>query len=474
MFLKTAILSLLFTVFVVSNANPTVFTNSGPVQGTTRRWLDRYNQREKKVSSFLGIPYAEPPIGYFRFKGPVPNEAWKGILHANTSKSICMHPGGGAEDCLYINLWKPDLQIDDPLPVFVWIPGGGFAQAADITEDVGTNFVAMTDFILVTFSYRHGPFGFLYTGEEGAPGNVGLLDQQLALKWTRNNILPFDGDPTSITLIGDGPGGASASYHLLAPGSQELFTRAIMMSGTAVAPWVFYTQKEAKAVAHKLFVVTNCSTADSVACLRKMDARHLQRISRPDRFSTITYRPFPFIPTIDGDFLTQDPSDYLRNGEFKKTEIMIGTNSNDGMTVVDKYIRKNPQIQLDKISDITSIIDSLMPGESRYRRAQVLQSYFTYSTYNDSVDLSDLSKLISDVLFMCPSIKLADYYSTIKEHVYYYEFVLSSSDVKIKIPGREIPYFLLIPYLEQENYTDEDRKMSKRISLYLTSFAASG
>ncbi|KAG1655509.1 Acetylcholinesterase [Nymphon striatum] len=288
-------------------------------------WKDDYNKELKQVSSFLGIPYAKSPIGFLRFKRPVLNSEWRGILPTNESKPICMHPDGGSEDCLYINIWRPDLKVDNPLPFMVWIPGG-FVHTEAITEDIGTNFVAMTDFILVTFSYRHGPFGFLYTGEEGAPGNVGLLDQQLALRWISQNIIHFSGDPISITIIGDGLGGASANYHLIAPDSRELFTRAIMMSGAAVAPWIFYSQEEARAVATQLFNATTCSTGDSVACLRAMSAKDLQRISEPDTFSTITYRPFPFIPTIDDKFITQSPSEYLKTGQFKKTEIVIGTN----------------------------------------------------------------------------------------------------------------------------------------------------
>ena len=129
------------------------------------------------------------------------------------------------EDCLYLNVYVPVGAGPEPLPVMVWITGGAFLIGGGIWY--GPNFWMAHHIIVVTINYRVGPFGYLTLGVDEAPGNVGMLDQRMAMEWVRDNIESFGGDPDQVTLAGESAGSYSATYHLASPGSKGLFNRVI-------------------------------------------------------------------------------------------------------------------------------------------------------------------------------------------------------------------------------------------------------
>lgn len=193
---------------------------------------------------FAGIPYAAAPVGSLRFAAPVPAPGWPGERDATRPGPRCIQdpdsdPERGAdtaEDCLSLNVWTPPVS-DDKRPVMVWIHGGAFAGGSSGIYDAA-RLAARGEIVVVTVNYRLGTLGFLAhpgLGARGDVGNYGLADQQAALRWVRDNIADFGGDPEKVTVAGESAGGMSVCDHLVSPGSAGLFRAAILMSAPCQA-----------------------------------------------------------------------------------------------------------------------------------------------------------------------------------------------------------------------------------------------
>ncbi|CAH1981748.1 unnamed protein product [Acanthoscelides obtectus] len=180
----------------------------------------------KEFYAFLDIPYASPPIGKLRFQKPLPPEPWKEVLNATENTKICWqlrlrsekveNDPRENEDCLYLNVYVPkDPSENEPLAVMVYIHGGMFSfNDGTFKSYKPYNFVER-DIIMVSFNFRQGPLGFLTTNDSVIPGNVGLWDQNIALKWVQQNIEAFGGDPKKVTLMGHSSGAVSVTFHML-------------------------------------------------------------------------------------------------------------------------------------------------------------------------------------------------------------------------------------------------------------------
>lgn len=349
----------------VHNDPLVVETTSGLVRGFARTVLD------KEVHIFYGIPFAKPPIGPLRFRKPLPIEPWHGVLNASVLPNSCYQeryeyfpgfPGEEmwnpntniSEDCLYLNVWVPEKNHrlrhkgsessnngeKNGLPMLVWIYGGGFMSGTATLDVYDADIMAaVSNVIIASMQYRVGAFGFLYlnkhfTNSEEAPGNMGLWDQALALRWLRDNAAAFGGDPDLITIFGESAGGSSVSLHLISPVTRGLVRRGILQSGTLNAPWSYMTGEKANEVARVLVDDCGCNStmlqenpARVMACMRSVDAK---TISVQQWNSYWGILGFPSAPTIDGIFLPKHPLDLLREADFKDTEILIGNNENEG------------------------------------------------------------------------------------------------------------------------------------------------
>ena len=194
------------------------------------------------LDAFLGIPYGAPPVGDKRWRAPQPAESWTDIREAKAFGAYCAaaaSPNGArseAEDCLFINVWRPsDVSADAKLPVYVFIHGGGFINGSSNQADM-TEIVEKTDVVGISFNYRLGALGFFSHPDIVKDlGDFGLMDQQAALRWVHDNIAVFGGDPTRVTIGGESAGGYSVCAHLAAPGSAGLFAQAMMQSGSCVS-----------------------------------------------------------------------------------------------------------------------------------------------------------------------------------------------------------------------------------------------
>ena len=201
---------------------------------------------------YKGIPYAKPPVGELRFHAPVPVEPWQGVFKADKFSNRAIQRGQNegdfyykeffddpqfvtpmSEDCLYLNIWTPK-EIKGKLPVAIYIHGGGFFNGHSFEKEMDGEAYAKRDVILVTINYRLGMLGFFahpdLTKRDGSSGNYGLLDQIEAIKWVKNNIDTFGGDPENITIFGQSAGGRSVEILCALPCTKGLFRRAIMQS----------------------------------------------------------------------------------------------------------------------------------------------------------------------------------------------------------------------------------------------------
>ena len=226
-----------------------ILTKNGPISGYTDTVLDT------EVDVYLGIPFAKPPLGDLRFRPPMPVEDWQETLDVQSQPNSCMQikdaliPGfegvemwntqtNITEDCLYLNIIVPRVTPGTKLTTMVWIFGGSYLYGS-ITLDIydGRYLAAKNQVIYAAMQYRMGVQGFLYSGSDEAPGNAGLLDQRMAMKWIHDNVESFGGDPSKICLFGESAGSASVGLHLLAPGSWPYFSSAIMQSSSALSDW---------------------------------------------------------------------------------------------------------------------------------------------------------------------------------------------------------------------------------------------
>uniref|UniRef100_A0A0C9RFP3 Carboxylic ester hydrolase n=1 Tax=Fopius arisanus TaxID=64838 RepID=A0A0C9RFP3_9HYME len=373
-----------------------VETTTGLVRGLSRSVLDH------EVHVYLGIPFAKPPIGPLRFRKPLPVEPWHGVLNATSQPNSCFQeryeyfPGfkgeemwnpntNVSEDCLYLNIWVPQKfrlrHKEAPggagvekkgMPLLVWIYGGGYMSGTATLDVYDANFMAASsNVIIASMQYRVGAFGFLYLNQhfgksEEAPGNMGLWDQALALKWLKDNAKAFGGDPDAITIFGESAGGGSVSLHLLSPVTRGLVRRGILQSGTLNAPWSFMTAEKANEVARVLVDDCGCNStmlgenpARVMACLRSVDAKSIS-VQQWNSYWGIL--GFPSAPTIDGVFLPKHPIDLLKEADFEDTEILIGNNQNEGTyfilyDFIDYFEKDEPSfLQRDKFLHIINTI----------------------------------------------------------------------------------------------------------------------
>jgi para-nitrobenzyl esterase len=330
----------IFAIIIVMLAGVTaaaaaeVRTRSGVVAGSA----------EDGVAVYKGVPFAAPPVGQNRWRDPMPVAPWKGVKQttafgpgcpqqARTSMNFGARPETFAEDCLYLNIWTPAASPGAKLPVMVWLYGGGFTTGSAGAPVYSGQRLAKKGVIVVTINYRLGPLGFLahpaLTAEsgEGRSGNYGVLDQIAALKWVRDNIAPFGGDPQKVTVFGESAGGVSASVLAASPRAKGLFQRLISESGPAFStqgPVKDKTGPSALADAEKFgegfFAQLGVSTLEQA---RALPVDKIVAAAPPQAAG-------PYWPTRDGVVIVGDPFDIYRRGAFNDTPILIGSNSDEG------------------------------------------------------------------------------------------------------------------------------------------------
>jgi para-nitrobenzyl esterase len=295
--------------------------------------------QHKEVRVFRGIPYAAPPVDDFRFREPQSVPRWAGVRHAKQFAPRCMQPNVAgkpdfrsaamSEDCLYLNVWTPANGAGSKLPVLVFFHGGGFVSGDGSEARYDGANLAARGIVAVTVNYRLGVFGFLApagaAGESshGTAGNYGLLDQVAALRWVRDNISQFGGDPSQVTIAGSTAGSDAVSAHMSSPLSRGLFARAIGQSGAAFAPNALWTREEAERAAGEF---SRRVGAASLQQLRSLPARTLlAATAQPLR----SEQPAMFRPSVDGYFLAESPEQVFARGGQAQVPLLLGSNEQE-------------------------------------------------------------------------------------------------------------------------------------------------
>jgi para-nitrobenzyl esterase len=316
--------------------NTTVKTQYGKVKGLVNE--------TGTVVAFKGIPYAAPPVGDLRWKEPQSPVAWKGVRDATKFCESCMQvrafnrlPTGPwteefmvqdsiSEDCLFLNIWTPAISAADKLPVFVYIHGGGFSEGSGSIAVYDGEELAKKGIVVVNINYRLGIFGFFVHPEltaespNHASGNYGLLDQVAALKWVRDNIAAFGGDPGHVTIAGQSAGAMSVSSLIVSPLAKDLFHGAITESGSSFIGFGNAT-KLADAEPNGIEFAKR-KGASSLADLRAMSAADLMA-------SDTTKPALRFGTVLDGYFFTGSTNDIFDAGKQNDTPFITGMNADE-------------------------------------------------------------------------------------------------------------------------------------------------
>ena len=302
-----------------------------------------------KTQMYLGVPYAEPPVGALRFSAPSTLSPWADVREARVARHICPQMKLGslevdpdsAEDCLYLNVWAP--KDGRTHPVMVYFPGGAYViGAGSQPEFEGTRLSEAGNVVVVTANYRLAAFGFLAHpalrhASKRSSGDYGLLDQREVLAWVQRNAAAFGGDPSNVTLFGESAGAGSACMHLVSPGSAGLFQRAILES-TPCTGFALPTRDEAEAQGQALVSALGCERdreEDLLSCLRAAPMEAVLHALALN--SHIIYgQGVGWGPVVDGVTVPDQPVKLLAGGASKDVALIVGANADEGTLFFSK------------------------------------------------------------------------------------------------------------------------------------------
>lgn len=341
----------------------------------------------------------------------------------------------GDENCLYLNVYSKYLSNENK-PVIVFIHGGAFMSGSGNSELYGPEYLVQHDVVLVTINYRLEVLGFLCLDTEDVPGNAGLKDQVAALKWVKNNISNFGGDPNNVTLMGESAGGASVTYHMASPMSKHLFHKAIVQSGVCLSDWA-----KAEEIIERAFKVgkllgKETNNMDELThFLRSVPAVQLAKVT----FSTLTEEekirglPMQFCPVVEKKFpnvepfLTEDSLNLLLENKVANIPMIIGYNTAEGLVSTSFFIKKidiyNKEMEYKVQREVVQRISKEKLKEFGDR---LKQFYFNGKDLTEDMILG-MSALESDIHFVYNINRYAHLYSAItKAPVFMYNFGFES------------------------------------------------
>jgi carboxylesterase type B len=357
------------------------------------------------AEAFLGIPFAEPPVGPLRWASPKPTAPFGVPFQATKFAAGCVQScdlpigcptaaQGMSEDCLYLNVFAPSGAAGSAAtrPVMLFFPGGRFEQGTAGTELYDGRFIAnTTGVVVVTTNYRLNVFGYLRASTIGG-GNWGLEDQRLAMEWVRANVAGFGGNATDVTIFGQSAGGTSTATHLISPQSQPLFTKAIVESN----PWtlILKTPAEAEKIAKKFSKDLGCGKAEDPACLRGKSSAEVLAAAKQAQGGLNLLNPllsfYPWTPVVDGDQVPGEPLDVLGSGKVPAKPVLMGTVKQEGIMFIWEAVPKN----MSRI-DFGLIVDAVF----KFKAPGV---HKLYPGLPDGADnRPQLSKLATDYIMAC-------------------------------------------------------------------------
>ena len=399
-----------------------VKTTAGLVRGVAT--LDKRN--------FAGIPYAAPPVGPLRWQPPQPVAPWQGVRDATKVGPRCLQDEGsdlemgrGAdEDCLTLNVWTPP-PSNEPRPVMVWIHGGAFINGNGGMYD-SRWLVDRGNVVVVTINYRLGALGFLAhpsLGAKGTVGNYGLQDQQAALRWVRDNIAAFGGDPGKVTIAGESAGAMSVCDHMVAPDSAGLFRAAIIQSGPCQAQLALpAAERISEAYARDAGCV---DPATAAACLRALPADRLRKPVWYDRIGEDTLSG----PVTGTSVLPEDPMVAFANGRAADVPVLIGTNRDEfTLFAALQYLRGARRYEP---AEYPGLLADTFGAD-----APAVGTRYPLERYGGSAALA-YSASVTDGVFACVADRMTDELAPTND-VYTYEF--NDPNPPTPEPMRTLPF----------------------------------
>jgi para-nitrobenzyl esterase len=405
----------------MDETQPVVRTAGGQVRGRT----------EADVAIFRGIPFARPPVGGLRFAAPLPAEPWDGVREAvafgppppQSGPVLPLPPpsasGADPDDWLTVNVFSPDLGAAR-LPVMVWIYGGAYRSGAASNPGYDGTLLARQNVVVVTFNHRVGVEGYAYL--PGVPANRALLDQVAALRWVRENIAAFGGDPDRVTVFGESAGAGAIAALLVMPVAAGLFRRAIAQS----VPGTFFSPDLAAAATAAIAAAAGLpATAEALAAADPARLAAASEAVRPadhtGRWGRVAHTGTPFSPVVDGEVLPAAPWRALAMGAGRSIDLITGHNR-DEFRLFTELSSMRGQITAAAASQA---LQGLAPGqdgedgedgEAAYRHA-----------YPDA-DPETLFELVnSDWLFRMPSLHLAQAHASAGGRTFLYELSYPAS-----------------------------------------------
>ncbi|MGY4772782.1 carboxylesterase/lipase family protein [Kribbella sp. CWNU-51] len=442
--------------------------------------------------TFQGIPYAAPPVGELRWTAPRPPAHWDGVRDASKPTPFCAQPGndgkslmpGTSEDCLYLHVTMPKTKSSTPRPVMVWSHGGGFNSGSG-SQHVSSKLVTEGDVIMVTVDFRIGVFGNF--GLRGLPGSgtFGLQDQQAALRWVRDNIGAFGGDPHNVTLFGESGGGVGTCGLLTSPGTRGLVDRAIMQSGSCLLSWprnglmmgvpagsfwhpVAAVQQTGKAAADHLSCTGSRTTV--LHCLRDLDTEKV--FAESGAFGSVAYGT---------QTLPVEPGKAIRAGLFPKIPVLSGHTKDEARAIA-------ALAELLQAPVTAANYRSLLVEAFGDRAAEVEAAYpaSAYSAPGQSADLSAAlawSAMDTDRVFACTQQASTKAFARKAPATYAYEFADPAAPGYVLFPpgfptgsshASELNYLFDAAGGAPYQLTETQEKLATQLRRYWTNFARSG
>lgn len=447
--------------------------------------------------SFRSIPYAKPPVGPLRFKDPEPAPAWSGVRNGSLPIPKCpqtnfLAPGkiDGQEDCLYLDVYTPS-PSSSGLPVMVYIHGGGFILGAAM-EGSSPAPLMQKDVVVVGITYRLGSLGFLSTGDSVLPGNLGLKDQTMALRWVQDNIRDFGGDPMQVTIFGVSAGGVSVHFQILSPGSEGLFQRAILHSGTALVPETVESPRRGAIAISKALNCTGEESQQLLACFTDATLEDLVNVA--SSVGEWNNQPIPVAPCVDGVFLPDHPAVLIKEGYYNKVDMMSGTVQDEGnvMTAVLFSAAGKPALQ--ELNDNFTkagpiMLKTELEEDPVYLARRLMLKDMAYNTdFNiTSEDEMAFTKLYGDRIFQAPNVQTVEFHAkepTTKTFMYQFDhlsemsimsiYTNASSERPMAGHGDDIMYMFQLPAPFPPMTSVQDLHVRDILVTLWTNFAATG
>ncbi|XP_025744841.1 carboxylesterase 3 isoform X2 [Callorhinus ursinus] len=453
---------------------------------------------DRLVNVFLGLPFAQAPLGPGRFSAARPAQSWEGVRDASNAPAMCLQDlermdnsrfvlNGKhrlfpvSEDCLILNIYSPaEATAGARRPVMVWIHGGALVAGAATSQD-GSALAAYGDVVVVTVQYRLGFLGFLSTGDEHAPGNWGFLDVVAALKWVQGNISPFGGDLNSVTILGASAGACIVSALVLSPLAAGLFHRAIAQSGIVTMPTLM--DSNPRVLAQSFADSLGCSSASSaemLQCLRQ--TANKEQILNVKLNTTASY-------TVDGTFFPKSPMELLRDRHFHSVPFLVGVNNHEFGWLIPRgwgFLDKMQQMSTEDI--LAMVKPSLASMDVPPEVMPSITDEYLGSSSDTEAKRNAFQDILADITIILPSLNFSRNLRDSGVPIFFYEFQhRPSSFTKIKPEwvkadhGAEIAFMFGGPFLTDENSllafpeaTEEEKQLSLTMMAQWTQFARTG